>query len=188
MTSQRNARGDAPLEETRFIGGVENRAIIVVPYRQDCPKTIRQHREGIASAIGTGALGTNQVGAAALPGLAAKPMFDMLGVVADSADKDTYRPAGEIFGQVLRVHEPEFEEHRMFRTPVLDVHTPVFSDGPPEIERYLRFHDALRAAPFLRALPEAQPDAGSAGLAGQKRLCPGKVRGGRGDHRLVDGN
>ena len=39
----------------------------------------------------------------------------------------------------------------MFRTPELDVHVHVLSDGSPEIERCLRFRDALRTAPSLRA-------------------------------------
>ena len=85
-----------------------------------------------------------------MPGLAAKPIVDMLVVVVDSADEDAYLPAMENSGYVLRVREPEFEEHGMFRTPELDVHVHVLSDGSPEIERYLRFH-ALRAAPFPRA-------------------------------------
>ena len=39
----------------------------------------------------------------------------------------------------------------MFRIPELDVHDHVLSDGSQEIERCLRFRDALRTAPFLCA-------------------------------------
>lgn len=95
MTNRRNARGDALVHGTRFIGGVKDRAIIIVPYGQDCPGTFRLHRERIASAIGAGALGTDHIGSVALPGLAAKPMVDMLVVVANSGDEDAYRPAME---------------------------------------------------------------------------------------------
>ena len=103
-----------------------------------------------SAAIGAGALGIEHIGSTAVPGLAAKPIVDMLVVVADSADEGAYLPAMESDGHVLRVREPELEEHRMFRTPELDVHVHVLSDGSPEIERYLRFRDALRAAPHLR--------------------------------------
>ena len=47
--------GDAPVRETGLICGVEERAIVVVPYRPDWPETFRQHRERIAAAIGAGA-------------------------------------------------------------------------------------------------------------------------------------
>jgi len=42
------------------------------------------------------------------------------------------------------VREPDFHEHRMFRTPEKDVHLHVYSAGSPEIERYLLLRDRLR--------------------------------------------
>jgi GrpB-like predicted nucleotidyltransferase (UPF0157 family) len=47
-------------------------------------------------------------------------------------------------GYVLRVREPDFDEHRMFRTPQKDVHVHVFSPGSKEIERYLLLREHLR--------------------------------------------
>ena len=147
--------GGTPARETGLIGGAETRAIVVVPYRQEWPATFELHRERIAAALGAVALGIDHIGSTAVPGLAAKPIVDMLLVVPDSADEDAYLPAMERAGYVLRVREPEFEEHRMFRTPERDVHVHVLSAGSPEIERYLRFRDALRGAPFLRARYQA---------------------------------
>lgn len=151
MTDRSNVPGGLPVRETSLIGGTEERAVVVVPYRQEWPATFRLHRERIAAALGADALSIDHIGSIAVPGLEAKPIVDMLVAVADSATEDTYVPAMERCGYVLRVREPEFEEHRMFRTPELDVHVHVFSAGSPEIERYLRFRDALLAAPFLRA-------------------------------------
>ncbi len=150
-----NDAGGASARETGLIGGVETRAIVVVPYRQEWPATFELHRERIAADLGAGALGIDHIGSTAVPGLAAKPIVDMLLVVPDSADEDAYLPAMERAGYVLRVREPDFEEHRMFRTPKRDVHVHVLSAGSPEIERYLRFRDALRGAPFLRARYQA---------------------------------
>ena len=45
----------------------------------------------------------------------------------------------------MRVREPEFHEHRMFRTPQLDVHVHLYSRDCPEVERMLKFRDRLRA-------------------------------------------
>jgi len=143
--------GGGPAQETELIGGVEAFSIVVAPYRQEWPATFGRHRVRIAAALGAGAVGIDHIGSTAVPGLAAKPIVDILLVVADSADEDSYLPAMEHAGYVLRVREPGFEEHRMFRTPERDVHVHVLSVGSPEIERYLRLRDALRSAPFLRA-------------------------------------
>ena len=186
MTDGRDDAGDAPARETGLIGGVEERAIVVVPYRQEWPATFARHRERIAAALGAAALGIDHIGSTAVPGLAAKPIVDMLVVVPDSADEDAYLPAMERAGYALRVREPGFEEHRMFRTPERDVHVHVLSAGSREIERYLRFRDALRGAPFLRALPGAQAGARRSGVAGHERLRRGEVRDGRDDYPMVD--
>lgn len=150
VTKRDDAPGDAPAPESGLIGGVESRAIHVVPYRQEWADVFRTHAARIAAVLGDGAVGIDHIGSTAVPGLAAKPIVDMLLVVADSADEDSYLPAMERAGYVLRVREPDFEQHRMFRTPEGDVHVHVLSVGSPEIERYLRFREALRANAFLR--------------------------------------
>jgi GrpB-like predicted nucleotidyltransferase (UPF0157 family) len=48
-------------------------------------------------------------------GLAAKPVIDMCLVVADSSDEEAYVPALEAAGYVLRIREPEWYEHRVFK-------------------------------------------------------------------------
>jgi GrpB-like predicted nucleotidyltransferase (UPF0157 family) len=80
-----------------------------------------------------------------VPGLAAKPIVDILLVVADSANESAYVPALEAAGYELRIREPEFHEHRMFRTPQRDIHLHVFTVGSTEIERCLLFRDRLRS-------------------------------------------
>ena len=155
MSEAENRSGDGPTRETELIGGVETPAIVVVPYRQEWPETFDRHRVRIAAALGACASGIDHIGSTAVPGLAAKPIVDILVVVADSADEDSYLPAMERAGYVLRVREPDFQEHRMFRTLERDVHVHVLSVGTLEIERYLRLRDALRAAPFLRARYQA---------------------------------
>ena len=75
----------------------------------------------------------------------------MLVVVEDSAEEDAYLPAMESCGYALRVREPWFEEHRMFRTTDRAVHVHVLSRGSREIGRYLRFRDALRGNAQFRS-------------------------------------
>ena len=136
--------------ETGLVGRVEKRAIVLVAYRPEWPETFHRHAERISAALGRAALRIEHIGSTSVPGLAAKPIVDMLVVVEDSADEGRYlRPMLES-GYELRVREPDFEEHRMFRTPARDVHVHVLSAGSPEVERYLRFRDALRRDSVFR--------------------------------------
>lgn len=90
------------------------------------------------------ALSVEHVGSTSVPGLAAKPIVDILLVVEDSGEEVSYLPALEEAGYVLRVREPDFDEHRMFRTPQKDVHVHIFSTGSKEIRRLLLLRDHLR--------------------------------------------
>jgi len=130
--------------ETGLIGGVEKRRIEIVDYDRNWPSKFETHRGIIARALGSSALQIEHIGSTSVPELAAKPIVDILVVVQHSADESVYLPQLETAGYVLRVREPEWNEHRMFRTPEHDVHVHVYSAGCPEIERTLRFRDHLR--------------------------------------------
>jgi GrpB-like predicted nucleotidyltransferase (UPF0157 family) len=86
--------------------------------------------------------------------LGAKPIVDMLLDIEDSADEARYVPALEAAGYELRVREPEWHEHRMFKGRDGGIHLHVFSAGCPEIARMLRFRDWLRGHAEDRALYE----------------------------------
>jgi GrpB-like predicted nucleotidyltransferase (UPF0157 family) len=130
--------------ETGLIGGVEKREIKIVDYGADWPKKFEKHARVIADALGDSALRIEHIGSTSVPGLAAKPIIDILVVVSDSADESAYLPQLEAAGYVLRVREPEWNEHRMFRTPEKDVHIHLYSEGCPEIQRNLTFRERLR--------------------------------------------
>ena len=132
------------LLETGLIGGVEKRPIEIVDYDPVWPKKFETHRKIIAGALGGSALRIEHIGSTSVPGLAAKPIIDILVVVQDSADESTYLPQLEAAGYVLRVREPEWNEHRMFRTPEHDIHIHIYSAGCPEIQRNILFRDRLR--------------------------------------------
>lgn len=130
--------------ETGLIGGVEKRQITIADYDRTWPAKFEAHRGIIAGTLGETALRIEHIGSTSVPGLAAKPIVDILVVVKDSANESAYRPQLEAAGYVLRVREPDWNEHRMLRTPERDVHVHVYSAGCAEIERYLRFRDHLR--------------------------------------------
>ena len=127
-----------------LIGGVEKRKIKIIDDDPDWPKKFETHARIIAGALGGSALRIEHVGSTSVPGLAAKPIIDILVVVQDSADESTYLPQLEAAGYALRVREPHWNEHRMFRTPEIDVQIHIYSAGCPEIQRNLIFRDRLR--------------------------------------------
>jgi GrpB-like predicted nucleotidyltransferase (UPF0157 family) len=138
---------DDPIEERLrevIIGEIEPQAIVVADYDPVWPERFRQEEARIRAALGRAALSIEHIGSTSVPGLAAKPIVDILLVVEDSANEPSYLPALEEAGYVLRVREPDFDEHRMLRTPQKDVHVHVFSAGSPEIGRYLLLRDRLR--------------------------------------------
>src|SRR5215475_1898880 len=130
--------------ETGLIGGVEKREIIIVDYDAGWPKKFETHARIIADALGRSALRIEHIGSTSVPGLAAKPIIDILVVVPGSADESAYLSQLEAAGYVLRVREPDWHEHRMFRTLEEDVHIHIYSVGCLEIQRVLSFRDRLR--------------------------------------------
>ena len=139
-----------------LIGGFEKRKIIISPYQLSWPRKFWQHADAIAQALGSTLLQIEHIGSTSVPGLGAKPVIDVLVVVADSGDESSFLPQLQEVGYALRVREPEWHEHRMFRTPEKDVHIHVYSLGCVEIERYLLFRDRLRTHPEERDRYEAK--------------------------------
>lgn len=121
-----------------------NAPINLVEYDPRWPALFEREAERIRSALGDKALRVEHVGSTSVPGLCAKPIIDILLVVRDSSDEPSYVPALEAAGYTLRIREPEWFEHRLFKGPDTDINLHVFSEGASEIERMLRFRDRLR--------------------------------------------
>ena len=133
---------DAYLDRV-LVGGRERREIVIADYDERWPVRFSEERSRIAAALGDRALRIEHIGSTAVPGLAAKPIVDVLVEVARLDDAELARA-----GYVLRVRE---EGHRMFRTPELDVHVHVSPSGHPDIAAQLAFRDRLRESAEDRA-------------------------------------
>jgi GrpB-like predicted nucleotidyltransferase (UPF0157 family) len=118
--------------------------IRIVDYDPLWPGLFARESGRIRTALGERALRIEHAGSTSVPGLAAKPIIDMVLVVTDSADEGAYVPLLEAAGYVLRIRETNWYEHRMFGGPDTEIHLHVFSSGCPEIERMLVFRDWLR--------------------------------------------
>lgn len=128
------------IEETQPFCG----RILIVDHDPQWPEIFRREADRIREALGCRVLQIEHTGSTSVPGLAAKPIIDMLLVVTNSADEDAYAPALEGIGYVLCIREANWHEHRMFKGRGAGINLHVFSTGCPEISRILRFRDWLR--------------------------------------------
>jgi len=128
--------------------------IVLAEYDPGWPQLFEREAERIRAAVGERALRIEHAGSTSVPGLAAKPVIDVVLVVADSADEEAYVPPLEAAGYVLSIREPDWYEHRVFKGPDTNVNLHVFSQGCPEIDRMVVFRDWLRRNESDRQLYE----------------------------------
>ncbi len=121
-----------------------NSSIPIQDYNPEWPQCFAREAKRIRAALGHRALAIEHIGSTAVPGLAAKPIIDILVVVSNSADEQAYAPALEAAGYVLRIREPEWHEHRMFKRQETDLNLHVFTAHSPEIDRVLLLRERLR--------------------------------------------
>jgi GrpB-like predicted nucleotidyltransferase (UPF0157 family) len=138
-----------------LIGGIEKREIVLVDYDPCWADKFQKHADILSQTLGSKMLAIEHVGSTSVPGLAAKPIIDILILVQDSGDEAAYLPVLVEAGYLLRVRETDWHQHRMFRTLELDVHIHIFSQGCVEVMRQLAFRDRLRANVEDRRLYES---------------------------------
>ena len=122
-----------------------NGPITLAEYNPSWPALFAREAARIRAVLGDAAVRVEHVGSTSVPGLAAKPVIDILLAVPDSAGEQAYAPALEAAGYVLRIREPDWFEHRLFTGPDTTINLHVFTVGAAEIDRMLLFRDRLRA-------------------------------------------
>ncbi|MBI2782224.1 MAG: GrpB family protein [Chloroflexi bacterium] len=131
-----------------------NAPVTLVEYDPGWPVLFEREATRIRAALGDAVVRLEHTGSTSVPGLAAKPIIDITLIVPSSADEPAYVPQLEAAGYVLRIREPHWHEHRVFKGPDTDVNLHVFSAGSVELERMVGFRDWLRSHDEERALYE----------------------------------
>lgn len=126
--------------------------IILCDYNPQWPMWFETEAQRIKSALGGKVLELHHVGSTSVPKLCAKPIIDILLTVENSANEPDYVPAMEKAGYILRIREPDWHEHRMFKGPKTDINLHVFSRNSKEAQRMLLFRNWLRNNDKDRAL------------------------------------
>ncbi|MFI7080034.1 GrpB family protein [Micromonospora sp. NPDC049903] len=130
--------------------------ITIVAYDPRWPASFDHQRNRIEAALGNGLVGrVEHVGSTAVPGLAAKPIIDMLALVSDY---DQTAGLVTALGDIGWVHAPEPGDHerRKWSFCYPDVvwrthHLHIWEVGSPDWRRLLPFRDYLRRHPDLAA-------------------------------------
>jgi len=137
-----------------IVGGPEPLTLALHEYDARWVDAYRDQEQRISDALGeVGADATiEHIGSTSVPGLAAKPIIDIVVAVADITAEEDYLDALLAAGYVLRVREPR---HRLVRTPARDVHVHIYQVGDTAIDRYLVLRDHLRTDAADRALYES---------------------------------
>ena len=128
--------------------------VVLADYSPQWPGLYEREADRIRSVLGDRVLLLEHIGSTSVPGLAAKPIIDVLLVVADPADEPDYVSPLERAGYRLVIREPDWHQHRVLKGPDTNINLHVHPPGSPEIEANLRFRDHLRADQADRALYE----------------------------------
>ncbi|MDL2324415.1 GrpB family protein [Ruminococcaceae bacterium OttesenSCG-928-A16] len=143
---------DEYIEQVTIGEQPENAEILLAEYNPAWPALYEREAEKLQKALGNKALQIHHVGSTSVPGLCAKPVIDILLLVKDAVDEADYLPEMTQSGYVLRIREPDWFEHRMFKGPDTDINLHVFSEDCEETARMLAFRDRLRASEEDRSL------------------------------------
>jgi GrpB-like predicted nucleotidyltransferase (UPF0157 family) len=137
-----------PMQANRAI----HRRVEVVPYDPLWPREFERASAEVASALGPDLLAIHHIGSTAIPGIHAKPVIDMLPVVADLAAVDRRTPDIERLGYEA-MGEFGIEGRRYFRRDdptgrrTHQIHA--FAQHSLHLTRHLAFRDFMRAHPKL---------------------------------------
>lgn len=135
-----------------LVGGREALELRLQPSDPQWAENYLEHRRRILSALGALDVDIHHVGSTSVPGLAAKPIIDVVVTVPDITAEEDYLGPLLVAGYELRVREPG---HRLVRTRTRDVHVHLYQRGAVEVTEYLLLRDRLRTDADDRALYES---------------------------------
>lgn len=125
----------------------KTKKIVVMPYNPEWPRIFEIEALKIKKLLGINCLAVHHVGSTAVPGLLAKPVIDMIGVVKNP------EKAIQLLEHLGFKYKGEYNIPMRFyfnRSEVIDTNLHVYQEDHPEIELNLLFRDYLRDHPEAR--------------------------------------
>lgn len=132
-------------------------SVALQPYDPGWPARAVQEIALWTSLLGEALVACHHIGSTAVPGLAAKPVIDLLPVVRDhshtEAAFETLTEAGYIAKGAYGLPRRRFFQ-KFSPDGARLIHAHAYEQGSPEITRHLAFRDLLRADPGIRSIYE----------------------------------
>ncbi len=127
--------------------------VVLAEYDPQWPVRFAARAADLRRILGDRARLIEHIGSTSVPGLAAKPIVDIVVGIDDPDDEPAYLPDLEAAGYEVRVREPG---HRCLRIGEPDEQVNLHCYPPDDVEtrRYLAFRDRLRASDADRDLYE----------------------------------
>jgi GrpB-like predicted nucleotidyltransferase (UPF0157 family)/GNAT superfamily N-acetyltransferase len=120
----------------------------VVPYDPNWPHSFETESKLIKQALGDNCLEIYHIGSTSVPGLAAKPIIDMMPVVRDITMVDSSNSAMDALGyNALGENGIPFRRYFEKGSKLRTHHVHVFAQNNPDIERHIKFRDWMRTHP-----------------------------------------
>ena len=135
---------------------LSQRTVTVLPYQDHWPQAFASEQGALLKALGSTAIALHHIGSTAVPGLAAKPILDLLLEVTDLVQLDACTDELACLGYVAKgengiagrryyyKNSPEASHQRSH-------HLHAFVSGAPQIRQHLALRDYLRKHPVAVA-------------------------------------
>ena len=124
--------------------------IVLVPHDPSCPAQFAAARAEMMAACNGLMLEVHHVGSTSIAGIIAKPVIDMMPILARHEDGLACIAPMQALGYVYRGERGIAGRHLFVRGNPRSHNVHAFAAGNPEVERHLLFRDYLRAHPDER--------------------------------------
>lgn len=134
---------------THELAELQMRAVVVKPYDPAWPAQFEAEAAAIRAVLGEQVVDMQHIGSTSVPGLAAKPVIDIMPLVSEIRTVDRYITGMAELGYVPR-GEYGLPGRRYFSKNTDGVrshHVHVYASTNPEVMRHLAFRDYLRTHP-----------------------------------------
>jgi GrpB-like predicted nucleotidyltransferase (UPF0157 family) len=129
--------------------------IHLVPYDPSWPEKYAAERDVVVSCLRRPPLLIEHMGSTSIPGISAKPVIDIIVLLADLAEGYAAVPALETSGYSFWRDNPDKSKLYLVRGLPNRTHNLHIHADAGEVRRHLLFRDHLRADPAARAAYEA---------------------------------